>query len=586
MNNNQSTKQLSSNQLLRRLIRDLSQHGVRLTIAIVLTIAQVLLTIYLPILIGQAINQVIGVDQVNFEQLKQILMQMGLVIAFNVGLQYALPVLYNQIVYRTINRLRNQVQSKIQRLPLNYIDTHSTGDIVSRVTTDTDQLADGLLMVFEQFFVGVLTIALTIFTMARLDLTMMLLVVLLTPLSFFVSRFITKRSYRMFTLQTQTRGDHTQLISESIQNNEIIRLYNYQTEMDEKFKPINQQYYHQSKWALFYSSLINPSTRFVNATIYALLAFSGASRIIAGTFTVGELTTFLNYANQYMKPFNDISNVLSEIQSALACAQRMYQLIDQPNEKETGELTIDAQSVKGKIEFDNVSFSYLPDKPLIQDFNLTVHPGQTVAIVGPTGAGKSTLINLLMRFYDPQSGTIKLDGVSIQEYRRHEIRKQFGMVLQETWIKTGTIRDNIAYGFPEADDETIIKAAKAAHADDFIQKLPDGYDTYLTDNGANLSTGQRQLIAIAHIFVSIPQMLILDEATSSIDTRTEVLIQSAFERLMTGRTSFIIAHRLSTIQNADVILVMKDGSIVENGNHHELMAKKGFYYQMQTSGVE
>lgn len=586
MNSHQSTKQLSSSQLLRRLIRDLSRHGVRLMIAIVLTIVQVLLTIYLPILIGQAINQVIGVDQVNFEQLKQILIQMSVVIAFNVGLQYALPVLYNQIVYRTINRLRNQVQSKIQRLPLNFIDTHSTGDIVSRVTTDTDQLADGLLMVFEQFFVGVLTIALTIFTMARLDLTMMLLVVLLTPLSFFVSRFISKRSYRMFTLQTQTRGDHTQLIGESIQNNEIIRLYNYQAEMDEKFKPVNQQYYHQSKWALFYSSLINPSTRFVNATIYALLAFSGAIRIIAGTFTVGELTTFLNYANQYMKPFNDISNVLSEIQSALACAQRMYQLIDQPNEKETGQLTIDSQSVKGKIEFDNVSFSYVSDQPLIQNFNLIVQPGQTVAIVGPTGAGKSTLINLLMRFYDPQLGTIKLDGVPIQEYRRHEIRKQFGMVLQETWIKTGTIRDNIAYGFPEANDETIIKAAKAAHADDFIQKLPDGYDTYLTDNGANLSTGQRQLIAIAHIFVSIPQMLILDEATSSIDTRTEVLIQSAFERLMVGRTSFIIAHRLSTIQNADVILVMKDGSIVEKGKHHELMAKKGFYYQMQTSGVE
>ncbi len=573
----------SSSSILKRLFSDLSGHKLLVVLSLISTVIQVGLTVYLPILIGQAVNQTIGEGQVNFDVLLPTLMNMGIVIGLNAIVQWVNPILFNKITYEVIESLRNRVLEKVHSLSLNYIDQRSTGDLVSRVTTDTEQLGDGLIMIFNQFFIGILTIFITIFTMAQLDLTMMLLVVVLTPISLFISRFIAKKSYSLFRQQTKARGEQADFIEENIQQADIVRLFNSQEEATETFTKLNADYSEKSKWAIFYSSTINPGTRFINALIYAALTFLGAVRIVNGTFTVGELTTFLNYANQYTKPFNDISNVLAEIQSALACADRLYTIIDQPEEVETGHRLIDSSNVDGKVNFNRASFSYTKDKELITDLTLSVKAGDTVAIVGPTGAGKSTLINLLMRFYDLDQGQILIDNEPITDFTRESVRKQFGMVLQETWLKGGTIHDNIAYGHPNASREEVVKAAKAAHAHRFIELLPDGYDTALTSGGAGLSTGQQQLLSIARIFVSIPTMLILDEATSSIDTRTEILIQEAFDRLMRGRTSFIIAHRLSTIMNADMILVMKDGSIVEQGNHNTLMKARGLYYTMQSS---
>ena len=573
----------SSSSILKRLFSDLSGHKLLVVLSLISTVIQVGLTVYLPILIGQAVNQTIGEGQVNFDVLLQTLMNVGIVIGLNAIVQWVNPILFNKITYEVIESLRNRVLEKVHSLSLNYIDQRSTGDLVSRVTTDTEQLGDGLIMIFNQFFIGILTIFITIFTMAQLDLTMMLLVVVLTPISLFISRFIAKKSYSLFRQQTKARGEQADFIEENIQQADIVRLFNSQEEATEIFTKLNADYSEKSKWAIFYSSTINPGTRFINALIYAALTFLGAVRIVNGTFTVGELTTFLNYANQYTKPFNDISNVLAEIQSALACADRLYTIIDQSEEVETGHRLIDSSNVDGKVNFNRASFSYTKDKELITDLTLSVKAGDTVAIVGPTGAGKSTLINLLMRFYDLDQGQILIDNEPITDFTRESVRKQFGMVLQETWLKGGTIHDNIAYGHPTASRAEVVKAAKAAHAHRFIELLPDGYDTILTSGGAGLSTGQQQLLSIARIFVSIPTMLILDEATSSIDTRTEILIQEAFDRLMRGRTSFIIAHRLSTIMNADIILVMKDGSIVEQGNHDTLMKARGLYYTMQSS---
>lgn len=566
-----------------RLFSDLSGHKLLVLLSLISTVVQVGLTVYLPILIGQAINQTIGEGQVNFDVLAPTLMNMAIVIGLNAIVQWINPILFNKITYEVIESLRNRVLEKVHSLSLNFIDQRSTGDLVSRITTDTEQLGDGLIMIFNQFFIGILTIFITIITMAQLDLTMMILVVVLTPISLYISRFIAKRSYSLFREQTAARGQQADFVEENIQQADIVRLFNSQEEAIKTFNQINSDYSEKSKWAIFYSSTINPGTRFINALIYAALTFLGAVRIVNGTFSVGELTTFLNYANQYTKPFNDISNVLAEIQSALACADRLYTIIDQPEEVETGHQMIDAANVDGKVNFNLASFSYTQDKELITDLTLSVKAGDTVAIVGPTGAGKSTLINLLMRFYDLDQGQILIDNQPITDFTRESVRKQFGMVLQETWLKGGTIHENIAYGHPDASREEIIKAAKAAHAHRFIELLPEGYDTVLSNGGSGLSTGQQQLIAIARIFVSIPTMLILDEATSSIDTRTEILIQEAFDRLMRGRTSFIIAHRLSTIMNADMILVMKDGSIVEQGNHDSLMQARGLYYTMQSS---
>lgn len=576
-------KNRSSSSILMRLFSDLSGHKLLVLLSLISTVVQVGLTVYLPILIGQAINQTIGEGQVNFDVLAPTLMNMAIVIGLNAIVQWINPILFNKITYEVIESLRNRVLEKVHSLSLNFIDQRSTGDLVSRITTDTEQLGDGLIMIFNQFFIGILTIFITIITMAQLDLTMMILVVVLTPISLYISRFIAKRSYSLFREQTAARGQQADFVEENIQQADIVRLFNSQEEAIKTFNQINSDYSEKSKWAIFYSSTINPGTRFINALIYAALTFLGAVRIVNGTFSVGELTTFLNYANQYTKPFNDISNVLAEIQSALACADRLYTIIDQPEEVETGHQMIDSANVDGKVNFNLASFSYTQDKELITDLTLSVKAGDTVAIVGPTGAGKSTLINLLMRFYDLDQGQILIDNQPITDFTRESIRKQFGMVLQETWLKGGTIHDNIAYGHPDASREEIIKAAKAAHAHRFIELLPEGYDTVLSNGGSGLSTGQQQLIAIARIFVSIPTMLILDEATSSIDTRTEILIQEAFDRLMRDRTSFIIAHRLSTIMNADMILVMKDGSIVEQGNHDSLMQARGLYYTMQSS---
>ena len=575
---------MNKNSTIMRVAKRLFASKGLIILATLLTIAQVALTVYLPILIGQAVNQVVAINQVDFQELLIILGQMIIVIAVNALVQLINPLIYNRLIYRMIEDLRNEVLEKFHRIPLNYLDTHSTGAVVSRITTDTDQLAAGLLMVFNQFLTGILTIVITIVTMAQLDTQMMLIVVLLTPISIVIAHFVASRSYDLYTKQTQVRSTHSELIEEAVQQSELVRLFNQQDLKSVEFDEVNDIYSNYSKSAIFISSTVNPTTRFVNSVIYALVTLVGAMRIISGVFTVGELTTFLNYANQYMKPFNDISNVLAELQSAIASGDRIFELIDLVDEEETGVKEFGLNEVEGQITFDDVAFSYVPEKELIRDLTVAVEPGQTVAIVGPTGAGKSTLINLLMRFYDVDSGAIFIDGVNMNDFTRRSVREQFGMVLQETWLKTGSIAENIAYGYPNASRDQIIEAAKRAHAHRFIEMLPDGYDTVLTDNGSNLSMGQRQLLSIARLFVQLPEMLILDEATSSIDTRTEVLIQQAFDELMVGRTTFIIAHRLSTIQNADIILVMKEGQIVEQGNHEVLMRQEGFYYEMQMAG--
>ncbi|HFI0790035.1 TPA: ABC transporter ATP-binding protein [Streptococcus suis] len=564
----------------KALVKLVFKQPLRMSLMLVGSLAQVLLTVYLPILIGQAVDAVLIADS---QVLLGILGKMVMVILLNTLVQWYLPLVTNRLVYGMVADLREQVYVKLHQMPLAYLDRQSVGDLVARFSSDSEQLTNGLLMIFNQFFIGILTIFLTIFTMARLDLTMMLVVVALTPVSLLVARYIAKKSYGYYRKQTQARGQQSQLLEESISQLTLVQSFNAQEQFTKHFQVVNDQYATYSRQAIFVSSTVNPSTRFVNALIYALLAGLGALRIMAGNFTVGSLTTFLNYASQYSKPFNDISSVLSELQSALACADRLFAIMAQDSIDDLAERKIDSEELKGAISFENVSFSYSPDRSLIEQLNIDVKSGQKVAIVGPTGAGKSTMINLLMRFYDVTAGQIVLDGVPINQYSREDLRRQIGMVLQETWIKSGTIHDNIAYGYPNATRELVIEAAKAANADFFIRQLPQGYDTMLSDGGSSLSQGQRQLMSIARVFVKIPKILILDEATSSIDTRTELLVQEAFAKLMEGRTSFIIAHRLSTIQSADLILVMVDGKIVEQGNHEELMAEQGVYYQMQTS---
>lgn len=565
---------------LKRLASDLLQQRWLFLLATIGTIVQVALTIYLPILIGNAVDSVLLPDA--SQHLLPILSKMGMVIVANTAIQWLNPLIYNQLIYSYSQKLRDAVIQKIHRLPLAYLDRQGSGDLVSRLTTDVEQLNNGLLMVFNQFFVGVLTILVTIVTMARIDFFMMMLVLLLTPLSMLIARFIARKSYKLFQKQTTARGLQTQFIEESLSQESLIQSFNAQEQFITDFTKGNESYAEYSQDAIFYSSTVNPATRFVNALIYAMIVGFGAARIINGSsFTVGQLVTFLNYVNQYTKPFNDISSVMAELQSALACAERLYMILDEKEVVETGKEELTSEAVRGAIRFEHVRFGYEKDKPLIHDLNMTVPAGSKVAIVGPTGAGKSTLINLLMRFYNVDAGKIKLDDRDITDYIRVSFRQQFGMVLQETWLKTATIHENIAFGRPEASREEVIAAAKAANAHFFIQQLPHGYDTYLADAGDSLSQGQRQLLTIARVFLAVPKILILDEATSSIDTRTEVLIQEAFNKLMVGRTSFIIAHRLSTIQNADIILVLVDGDIVEYGSHQELMQAKGVYYQMQ-----
>lgn len=552
-------------------------------LAVLGSIIQAGITIYIPVLLGQAVNVVVTKGVVDFAQLKRILMQMIVLTLVNTAIQWLNPWIYNQITFNMTQKLRDQMMHKLHHVPLSYIDQQPIGQLVSRMITDTEQLADGTLMIFNQFLVGVLTILMMMVSMLRLDTLMMLLVVGLTPLSLFAARFIAKRSYLLFREQLSKRGDLGQVIEENIQQQDVVRLFSYQQPIVDQFKEQNEDYSQTTLQAIFYSSTTNPTTRFINALIYGLITFVGATRIINGQFTLGELVTFLNYATQYTKPFNDVSNVLAELQSALASVERIFNILDEPEEKETSHARLDLSKVEGEIDFNHVDFSYVPDQELIQDFNLHVEPGQTVAIVGPTGAGKSTLINLLMRFYPVNHGSIEMDGHSIEDYTRNSVRQAFGMVLQETWLKVGTIHDNITYGNPTMNREEVIEAAKKAHAHHFISQLPDGYDTVLDGDDSMLSQGEQQLLSIARVFAALPHILILDEATSSIDTRTELLIQDAFSRLMEGKTSFIIAHRLSTIQSADIILVLKNGQIIEQGNHATLMKKKGFYYDMQSS---
>lgn len=574
----------TAKQTLKRLAKDLASHPFLLFLAFLGTIAQVGLSIYLPILIGQVIDQVLvaGSSPVFW----QIFLQMLLVVIGNTLVQWANPLLYNHLIFSYTRDLRERIIHKLHRLPIAFVDRQGSGEMVSRVTTDIEQLAAGLTMIFNQFFIGVLMILVSILAMLQIHLLMTLLVLLLTPLSMVISRFIAKRSYHLFQKQTETRGIQTQLIEESLSQQTIIQSFNAQTEFVERLHEANANYSGYSQSAIFYSSTVNPSTRFVNALIYALLAGVGAYRIMMGSIlTIGRLVTFLNYVQQYTKPFNDISSVLAELQSALACAERVYGVLDSPEVAETGKEELTSDQVKGAISFKQVSFGYHPEKILIKDLSIDIPAGSKVAIVGPTGAGKSTLINLLMRFYPINSGDILLDGKSIYDYNRASLRQQFGMVLQETWLKQGTIHDNISFGNPKASREQVIAAAKAANADFFIQQLPQGYDTKLENAGESLSVGQAQLLTIARVFLAIPKILILDEATSSIDTRTEVLVQDAFAKLMKGRTSFIIAHRLSTIQDADLILVLVDGDIVEYGNHKDLMTRKGKYYQMQKAAA-
>lgn len=567
---------------LQRLASDLLQQRWLFLLATVGTIIQVALTIYLPILIGNAVDSVLLPDA--SQHLLPILSKMGIVIVANTAIQWFNPLIYNQLIYSYSQKLRDAVIQKIHRLPLAYLDRQGSGDLVSRLTTDVEQLNNGLLMVFNQFFVGVLTIFVTIVTMARIDFFMMALVLLLTPLSMLIADFIARKSYKLFQKQTTARGLQTQFIEESLSQESLIQSFNAQEQFIANFTKGNESYADYSQEAIFYSSTVNPATRFVNALIYAMIVGFGAARIINGSsFTVGQLVTFLNYVNQYTKPFNDISSVMAELQSALACAERLYTILDEKELVEIGKEELTSETIFGAIRFEHICFGYEKNKPLIHDLNMTIPAGSKVAIVGPTGAGKSTLINLLMRFYNVDAGKIKLDDRDITNYTRVSFRRQFGMVLQETWLKKTTIHDNIAFGRPEASREEVIAAAKAANAHFFIQQLPNGYDTYLADAGDSLSQGQRQLLTIARVFLAVPKILILDEATSSIDTRTEVLIQKAFNKLMVGRTSFIIAHRLSTIQNADIILVLVDGDIVEHGSHQELMQAKGIYYQMQTA---
>lgn len=567
--------------ILNRLLRLLGDYKLFLLAILTLSLIQVTLTVYLPILIGQGVDTLVGKGQVSFDLLRAILFKMGIVVLINTVVQWILPLIYQKISHELTRDLRQEALEKIHSMPLANIDDKGTGDLVSRLTTDTEQLNDGILMVFEQLLIGVLTIVFTLVMMYRLNSRMMLVVALLTPMSLFVSRFIAKKSYEYFTKSVAIRGEQSEIVEETITQNELVTLFNIYEMKENEFNEINDLYSHYSEKATFYSSTVNPTTRFINALIYAVVAFMGVLLILANGLTVGGLTVFLSYAREYTKPFNDISNVLAELQSALASANRLFEIIDSPIEEETGSKEYGEVGVIGKMVFEGVDFSYTEGVDLIEDLNVAIEPGMSVAIVGPTGAGKSTLINLIMRFYEVDQGDILLDGESIREYTRSSLREQLGMVLQDVWLKSGTVHENIAYGYPDTSREKVIEAAKSAHADNFIRALPDGYDTVLTDGGMTLSKGEQQLLSIARIFISIPNVLILDEATSSIDTRTEMQIQSAFRKLMEGRTSFVIAHRLSTIQNSDLILVMQDGQVVEQGNHQELMKKEGLYHQMQ-----
>lgn len=556
-----------------------------LILSIILATITVALTLYFPILTGKAIDFILAKGKVDFAGILSLAKEGILIIAITALAQWIMNMCNNRMTYNIVRDIRKDAFDKMEHLPLSYIDSHSHGDMVSRIIADVDTFADGLLMGFTQLFTGIATIVGTLIFMLVIDVKITLVVVILTPLSLFVASFIAKKTYSMFQLQTKTRGEQTALIEEMVGNQKVVQAFNHEDEALEQFDEINQRLQKYSLRAIFFSSITNPSTRFINSLVYAAVGIVGALSVILtnGAFSVGNLSCFLSYANQYTKPFNEISGVITELQNALACAARIFELIEEPAEEPDEEDAYVLENADGTVDIDHVYFSYVPDQKLIEDFNFHVKPGQRVAIVGPTGCGKTTLINLLMRFYDVNSGKITVSDHDIMHMTRNSLRANYGMVLQETWLKKGTIRDNICMGKPEATEEEMIAAAKASHAHSFIKRLPKGYDTVITEDGGNLSQGQKQLLCIARVMLCLPPMLILDEATSSIDTRTEIRIQKAFLTMMQGRTSFIVAHRLSTIREADVILVMKDGKIIEQGNHDTLLAQNGFYANLYNS---
>lgn len=577
--NNKKTSTAGSAETLFKVLHFISRYRLLLISSIILASVSVVLQLYVPVLFGDAIDQIIAEHTVNFEMMWYYLSRILVMVIVSSLAVWVMNIINNRMTFRTVQDIRSRAIRHIQVLPLSYLDGHSTGDIISRVIADTDILSDGLLLGFTQLFSGIVTIIGTLIFMFSKNFWITLLVIVLTPLSFFVARFISSRSFHMFRKQSDARGRQTALIEEMIGNQKIVQAFGYEDKSSARFAEINQELKECSQKAIFYSSLTNPSTRFVNNVIYAGVALAGAFMIPGGTLTVGGLSVLLSYANQYMKPFNDISSVITELQNALACAARIFALLEETPESPDPEETI--SNVQGEVNIDNVSFRYVPDKKLIENFHLHAEPGKRIAIVGPTGCGKTTFINLLMRFYDVTKGSISIDGHPIDQISRHSLRSSFGMVLQETWIKNGTVRDNINIGKPDASDEEIIEAAKRSHSWEFIRRLPDKLDTILKED--SLSQGEKQLLCITRVMLCLPPMLILDEATSSIDTRTELMVQEAFEHLMKGRTSFIVAHRLSTIRNADEILVMKDGAIIEQGSHEELMAKGGFYQNLYNS---
>ncbi len=568
---------------LKKVLKRIGKYKYFVLLSLIMAAAVVALTLYIPVLTGQAVDLIAGKDDVDFGALGLILIRIGIAILLTALMQWLMSIMNNRITYRTVRDLRNDAFSKIGKLPLSYLDTRSTGEVVSRIVADIDQFADGLLIGFTQLFTGVITIIGTIGFMFSVNPVITLIVILITPISLFVAAFIAKRTYSMFRLQSETRGEQTSMIDEMITGQNIVQAFGREEKTMAEFDEINEKLRGYSLRAIFFSSITNPSTRFVNSLVYAGVAISGALIAIGGGITVGQLTMFLSYANQYTKPFNEISGVVTEVQNALACAARVFDLMEQPTEPEEPKDAAVLKDVRGDVDIRDVFFSYRPDQKLIENLNLHAEPGKRVAIVGPTGCGKTTIINLLMRFYDVDQGEIRVDGTPIKNTTRSSLRAGYGMVLQETWLKSGTIRENIAMGRPDATEEEIIAAAKASHAHGFIRRLSNGYDTVIGEDGGSLSQGQKQLLCIARVMLCLPPMLILDEATSSIDTRTELRVQEAFARLMEGRTSFIVAHRLSTIRTADIILVMKDGHIIEQGRHEELLKKGGFYASLYNS---
>lgn len=568
---------------IRKVLSYMKRYIPLLVISLALSVVTVALTLYFPILTGRAIDLIVGKGKVDFTAMTAILTRAAIIVVIVAAAQWLTNICNNRMTYNIVRDIRRDAFLNIEKMPLSYIDSHSHGDMVSRIIADVDTFSEGLLMGFTQLFTGIATIAGTLIFMLTIDVKISCIVVLITPLSLFVASFITKKTYSMFRLQTSTRGEQTSLIDEIVGNEKVVQAFNHEDEALEQFDEINDRLQKCSLRATFFSSLTNPCTRFVNSLVYAGVGIFGAMSALTGGITVGQLSCFLSYANQYTKPFNEISGVITELQNALACAARIFELIEEKKEIPDASDAVILEEADGRVDIEDVYFSYVPDKKLIEDFNLHVKPGQRVAIVGPTGCGKTTIINLLMRFYDVNSGTIKVSGHDIRKITRESLRDNYGMVLQETWLKKGTIRDNIIMGKPDATDEEIIAAAKASHAHSFIRRLPKGYDTEIGEDGGSLSQGQKQLLCITRVMLCLPPMLILDEATSSIDTRTEIKIQKAFLTMMKGRTSFIVAHRLSTIREADIILVMKDGKIIEQGNHESLLAADGFYANLYNS---